>query len=78
MKLSVVLLPLVLMGCVAPVVSDFNGSSVKLVEEFGGRQPVDATRAEAARICGKIGKTSEYASSRVVGDFQIEHLFLCL
>jgi hypothetical protein len=66
------------MGCVPPAVSDFNGSSVKIVEEFGGRNPSDATVAEARRICGKVGKGYEYASTRSLPNYQTEYLFLCL
>jgi hypothetical protein len=78
LKLPVVLLPVFLLGCVAPMVSDFNGSSVKIVEDFGGQNPSPATVAEAQRICGKVGKTSEYASTRNVANYQTEYLFLCL
>lgn len=68
-----------LAGCVTtPVVSDFNGSSVKIQESFGAAQPSDATKAEAARICGKVGKKAESASYRQIEDFQMEYLFLCL
>jgi hypothetical protein len=78
MRLRVFLLPLCLMGCVEPMVSDFNGSSVKIVEDFGARTPTPATVAEAQRICGKVGKTSEYASTRNLQNYQTEYLFLCL
>jgi hypothetical protein len=68
-----------LAGCVTtPVVSDFNGSSVKIQESFGSAEPSDATKAEAARICSKVGKKAESASYRQVDDFQMEYLFLCL
>jgi len=69
---------MLLLGCVAPAVSDFNGSSVKIVEDFGGMKPSSATVAEAARICGKVGKTSEYASTRSLPNYETEYLFLCL
>lgn len=78
MKLPVLLLPVFLLGCVAPMVSDFNGSSVKVVEDFGGRTPTSATVEEAKRICGKVGKTSEFASARNLPNYQTEYLFLCL
>ena len=78
MRLPVLMLPVFLLGCVAPVVTDFNGSSVKLVEDFGARKPSAATVAEAQRICGKVGKTSEAASSRALPNYQTEYLFLCL
>lgn len=78
MKLPIVLLPIFLLGCVEPMVSDFNGSSVKVVEDFGGRTPTPATVEEAKRICGKVGKNSEYASTRSLPNYQTEYLFLCL
>ncbi len=78
LKRAIVLLPVFLLGCVEPIVSDFNGSSVKIVEDFGSRNPTEATVAEAKRICGKVGKTSEYASTRNLPNYQTEYLFLCL
>lgn len=65
----------------APLVSDYNGNSVKVVMTNlageGANGPVP--QAEALRICQKGGKrTAEYASSRMVSDFQVEHLYLCL
>ena len=78
MKRPILLLPFFLLGCVAPAVSDFNGSSVKIVEEFGARNPSPATVAEAQRICGKVGKGTEYASTRNLPNYQTEYLFLCL
>jgi len=71
--------PLCLMGCVpTPIVSDFNGSSVKLVESFGGAKPSSMTVAEAQRICGKVGKKAEGASARSLPNYDTEYLFLCL
>lgn len=63
-----------------PIISDFNGDSVKLVQNnyFGEGVRGPQTDAEAARICGKSGKTAEYASIRQVADYQVEHLYLCL
>ena len=78
MRLLIVLLPVFLLGCVEPMVSDFNGSSVKVVEDFGGKKPTTATVQEAQRICGKVGKTSEYATTRTLPNYQTEYLFLCL
>ena len=79
MKLPMILLPLTLMGCVTTaVVSDFNGSSVKLVEAFGGARPTDVTVAEAKRICGRVGKIAEFASYRSLPNYETEYLFLCL
>lgn len=64
-----------------PLVSDFNGDSVKVqVSSFA---PQDEARAkslgEAERICGRVGKSAEYASSRTLADdYTYEHLYLCL
>ena len=68
-KLVVPALLLCLSGCVPsdPVVSDYNGSSVKIAMTnlAGEGQRSDVTDAEALRICQKGGKrTAEYASSR--------------
>ena len=72
-------LPVALAGCVGtPAVSDFNGSSVKIQEPFGSQAPSAASVAEARRICGKVGKTSEPASARSLPDYQMEYLFLCI
>jgi glycerate-2-kinase len=79
MKLRIFLIPLMLAGCVTtPIVSDFNGSSVKIVESFGGTKPSEATIAEAKRICAKVGKTAEGASARSLPNYDTEYLFLCL
>ena len=79
MKRLCILTPLCLMACVSePVVSDFNGSSVKIIEEFGGTKPTAATVAEARYICGRVGKVAEPASVRTLPNYQTEYLFLCL
>lgn len=64
-----------------PLVSDFNGDSVKV--QVSAFAPQDEARAkslaEAQRICGRVGKQAEYASSRAVADgYTTEHIFLCL
>jgi hypothetical protein len=56
----------------------FNGSSVKVVEDFGSGTPSNETGAEAARICGKVGKKSEFASYRSLPNYQTEYRYLCL
>lgn len=64
-----------------PLVSDYNGASVKIVMTniAGEGRQSEITDAEALRICQKGGKrTAEYASSRMVNDYQLEHLYLCL
>ncbi len=68
-------------GCTAdPLVSDFNGSSVKLqTSAFVPLAQAKAqSQAEANRICGKVGKHAEYASSREMPGYVLEHLYLCL
>ncbi len=72
---------LVMAGCsTEPLVSDFNGSSVKLqTDAFTPlAEAKRMSQAEADRICGKVGKQAEYASSREVPGYVYEHLYLCL
>ena len=73
---------LVLAGCSTdPLVSDFNGSSVKLQTDvfMTLAEAKKKTQAEASRICAKVGKQAEYASSRELpGGYVLEHLYLCL
>ena len=84
MRILFILSTLSLAACVAPsepLVSDYNGASVKIaMTNFageGGRSA--ATDAEALRICQKGGKrTAEYASVRQSSEYQVEHLYLCL
>jgi len=84
MKAAVLLLALTLAACVPagePIVSDYNGDSVKIAMEnyFGEGARSEATDAEALRICQKGGKrTAEYASVRQSAEYQVEHLYLCL
>ena len=64
-----------------PVVSDFNGNSVK-----GATSSLDTIEyqrqtagAEASRICGKVGKKAEYASTTTnPNTYQSTNLYLCL
>lgn len=63
-----------------PVVSDFNGNSVKIVTSM---LTTDGTaransQQEADRICGKVGKKAEFASVRELPEYNQEALFLCL
>lgn len=75
---------LALAACVPagePIVSDYNGDSVKITmyNAFGEGARSPATDAEALRICQKGGKrTAEYASVRQSAEYQVEHLYLCL
>lgn len=61
-----------------PVVSDYNGASVKLVDYAAGKTPEN--EAEALRICRAGGKQrAEYASSSYNSyTYQSQHLYLCL
>jgi hypothetical protein len=76
----VLALPIVVLSaCVtAPVVSDYNGASVKLVDYASGKTPEN--QAEATRICKAGGKQrAEYASSSYNSyTYQSQHLYLCL
>ncbi len=69
-----------LTGCVdsQPIVSDYNGASVKIQTDMFTSKADEKTQAEADRICGKSGKHAEYASSRSPKDYVYEHLYLCL
>ena len=74
---------LALSACVPanPVVSDYNGASVKLqTSQLTNADEVKtATQAEADRICRQGGKRrAEYASTRNLPDYNSEHLYLCL
>jgi hypothetical protein len=83
MRIYLALPFLALAACVPsePLVSDFNGSSVKLVQDNWAGEGVknEASDAEALRICRAAGKQrAEFGSSRMINDYQIEHLYLCL
>lgn len=73
-----------LSACVpaTPVVTDYNGASVKLqTSQFADQEQAKvALQAEAERICRQGGKRrAEYASTRVNSrDYINEHLYLCL
>lgn len=74
------LLPLAACIPAIPLVSDYNGDSVKIqASSFAEGPEAEATvLAEANRICGKKGRKAEYASTRQLPDYNAEHLFLCL
>lgn len=71
-------------GCIPPsqpIVSDYNGASVKIAMAnfFGEGGRSEATDAEALRVCRAGGKRrAEYASTRQLPNDQAEHLYLCL
>ena len=74
------LLPLAACVQARPVVSDYNGASVKiqtsmLADAEEARRKSDT---EATRICARTGKSAEYASTRELPDYNAEHLYLCL
>ena len=85
MKVAAPLFSLALLtACVPagePIVSDYNGDSVKIAmyNAFGEGARSAATDAEALRICQKGGRrTGEYASVQQSAEYQVEHLYLCL
>ena len=64
-----------------PLVSDYNGASVKIAQTnfFGEGVRGPKTDAEALRICTTGSKKrAEYASTRQSGEYEVEHLYLCL
>ena len=70
-----------LSACVAtapPVVTDFNGASVKINTDLMAAYPTPPATAEANRICAMDGKRAEYASTRPIPNTGYEHLYLCL
>ena len=69
---------LVIAGCTGPVVSDFNGSSVKIQTYMTTDDEMANALAEATRICGMAGKTTEYASTISLPNYTYQHLYLCL
>jgi len=76
-----ILAALALPACVMtapPVVTDFNGASVKLNTDMMAAYPTPPTTAEANRICAMSGKRAEYASTRPIPNVGYEHLYLCL
>lgn len=64
-----------------PIVSDYNGASVKIqASAFASAEDAKTkTQAEATRICAKTGKRAEYASTTTNQNTYVsEHLYLCL
>lgn len=81
LTLPAALFALVSCGPVVPIVSDYNGDSVKIqvssmTNDPEGRAKIDA---EAQRIC-RTGskKRAEFASVRQLPDYNVEYLYLCL
>lgn len=83
MRTPAILTMLIVAAC-APlpgVVSDFNGSSVKIRQETVANVPgvTPQIEEEAARICATAKKKAEYASTLSAPTKEYaEHLFLCL
>lgn len=70
-------------GPAVPVVSDYNGDSVKIQMNTLHSEGQEAANAkalvEANAICQRgHKKQAELVSSRVVKDYTVEFLFLCL
>lgn len=64
-----------------PIVSEYNGASVKIqVPSMALNDDLKAASlAEATRVCKAGGKSrAEPASSRGLPDYQLELLYLCL
>lgn len=60
------------------MVSDFNGSSVKVRAWFASAQADEDAATVATATCKKGGKaTAELASSQIVSSDTIEYLFIC-
>ena len=88
MRIAIRILPFAFLGLTAcmpvqPVVSDFNGASVKIQRQTLVSDTEDEAKAkslaEATRICQAGGKVrAEYASTRALPDYTVEDLFLCL
>ncbi|MGV8987425.1 MAG: hypothetical protein ACOH2H_14225 [Cypionkella sp.] len=79
MKLQIFAALVLVSGCAtAPIVSDYNGASVKIRTDMMTANAGPATKAEASRICGASGKRAEYASTRQLDNYDYEHLYLCL
>ena len=89
-SLTIMVSVTLLTGCVAttspPVVSDFNGDSVKLVTPMMALLDKEAQMAENLRkaneICGTRNRSAQYASTTTIesdiafGE-KAEHLYLC-
>lgn len=82
MKKFFIFVPLLAAACVpaTPIVSDYNGASVKIqMSQLADADEASASAlAEANRICSKEGKRAEFASTRTVADYTSEFLYLCL
>ena len=75
---SAVLASAVLAGCAPPATVAFNGDSVTIRTSTPQEHDKQAAAVEAQRICGKVGKRAEYASTTYIHDLNYENLFLCI
>ncbi|MBI1494081.1 hypothetical protein [Halocynthiibacter styelae] len=81
-SLTIMISATLLTGCVAttspPVISDFNGDSVKLVTPM-----MAENLRKANEICGTRNRSAQYASTTTIesdiafGE-KAEHLYLCI
>lgn len=74
-------IPAVLAACVAsaetPVVSDYNGHTVKVVSHpypLGDKWRQSPTYAVAVKVCGR---DAVYQGTRQISQYQGEHIYLC-
>ena len=81
-RITPVFAVVVLSGCIpaVPIVSDYNGDSVKIQVSTlaNGGEAKANSEVEANRICAKGGKRAEFASVRQLPDYNAELLYLCL
>jgi hypothetical protein len=63
-----------------PIVSDFNGDSVKIVTDAfsDAEQAKAAAQVEAAKICATRGRKPQFASSMALPEYKVQSLWLCL
>lgn len=72
----------ILSGCLPTraFVTEFNGASVKVTVPIIANRGNSMLRAdeEAQRICKRVRKRAEFASSRILENYSTERLYLCL
>lgn len=74
----VVSVPALLAACAEPSAVEFNGDSVVMRTSTPQLMEREEAAVEAQRICSKVGKNAEYASTTYVHDLNYRNLFLCL
>ena len=65
-------------ACAAPAAVDFNGNSVKIRTSTNSESDRVGAQKEATRICGKVGKSTDHASTTYIHDLNIQHHYLCI